>query len=414
MRILFLHQNFPGQFKHLAPALAARGDEVTALCFNDVKQLPGVRTFRVKGRYSTGAAHPWARDFDTKMIRADAVLRAAQTMLAQGYRPDVIIAHPAWGESLFVKDVWPDARLGIYCELYYRSNNADHDFDPETRTVETAAESYARTRVMNLPQRLHFDIADAGISPTPFQANTYPKEMRDRITVIHDGIDTTAVSPGPSPTFTIDGNALNADAEIITFVSRHLEPYRGLHIFLRALPELLRRRPDAHVVVVGSDGRGYGPACPEGVWRHKFLKEVEGQFDQSRVHFVGELQYPVFLNLLRLSRLHIYLTYPFVLSWSLMEAMASGCAIVANDVAPVRDFITDGHSGLLVDFFDQQALVDKACTVLDDSDLRRTLGTNARQVVIEQADLRSVCLPRQIAWVDALANAKARVGIPAV
>lgn len=414
MRILFIHQNFPGQFKHLAPALAARGDDVVATMFNEPVRVPGVRIARLHGGYNTGAGHPWARDFDTKIIRAEPTLRAAEAMKAGGFTPDVIVAHPGWGEALFVKDVWPDARVGIYCEYFYRAANADHDFDPEFDLNETPAESTARVRIKCLPQRLHFDFADAGISPTRFQADTYPPEMRERISVVHDGIDTRAVSPGPAPIFNIDGNPVGAGDEIITFVSRHLEPYRGLHTFVRALPELLRRRPRARVVVVGSDGTGYGPSCPSGTWRQKFIADLPEPLDLTRVHFVGELQYPVFLNLLRISSLHIYLTYPFVLSWSMLEAMSSGCAILASDVEPVREFIKDGETGQLTSFFDTEALVERACALLDDADLRRHLGEGARRHAIEVADLQSVCLPRQLAWIDALAAATPRVGIPLI
>lgn len=410
MRVLFVHQNFPSQFKHLAPALVARGDDVKAMAFNKRPPIAGVDVHLSSSAIGSETKHPWVIDIESKLIRAEASLRTASALAAKGYRPDVIVAHPAWGEALFLKDIWPTARIATYCEFYYHPVGADHDFDPEFITPEAPAAAVARTRIKNLTQKLHFDFVDAGLSPTRFQADTYPPEMRQRITVVHDGIDTEAVSPGPSPVFHLGGRTIGPDDEIITFVSRHLEPYRGLHILIRALPELLRRRPNAQVIVVGSDGRGYGPACPTGAWRQKFLSELAEPLDPKRVHFVGELQYPVFLNLLRISSLHIYLTYPFVLSWSMLEAMASGAAILASDVAPVREFITDGENGALVPFFDKEALVARACAMLDDRDMRRHYGERARRTVMEVADLKTICLPRQLEWIDALANARPRTG----
>lgn len=416
MRVLFVHQNFPAQFRHLAPLLAARGDEVVALTFNPTPATPGTRVVRSQGTYTTGAGHPWARDFDTKVIRAEATLATALRLRDEGFTPDVIVAHPAWGESLFLKDVWPSARLGIYCEFFYTAVGGDHDFDPEFALNEPAERSAARIRLKNLPQRLHFDLADAGLSPTCFQADTYPVEMRDRITVTHEGIDTDVVKPGaPLPVRLTSGATLTANDEVITFVSRNLEPYRGFHILTRALPELLRRRPRAKVLIVGHDGTGYGAAAPAGTtWKQHFLGEVAGQFDPARVLFVGMLDYRNFLNILRLSRLHIYLTYPFVLSWSLLEAMATGCAVLASDTAPLREFIMDGETGALVPFFDREALVDRACALLEDDDLRRHLGARARERVVETVDLRTICLPRQLAWIDRLAAATPRIAAPPV
>lgn len=414
MRILFVHQNFPAQFKHLAPALAQRGADVRAMCFNEPPSVSGVTIYRSQGTQGTTATHPWAIDLESKIIRGEATLRTAQALDRQGYRPDVIIAHPAWGESLFLKDLWPDARFGMFCELFYRANHADHDFDPEFARNETPEESRAKTRLKNWPQRTTFEVADAGLSPTFYQADTYPAAMRERITVVHDGIDTDRVAPGPRPPFNIDGHQLTDGDEVITFVSRHLEPYRGLHVLIRALPDLLRRRPRARVVIVGSDGVGYGARPDSGTWRQRFLVEVGDALDVSRVHFVGELAYPVFLNLLRASSLHIYLTYPFVLSWSMLEAMSSGCALLASDVAPVSEFVNDGVEGALVPFFDREALVERACALLDDAELRRHLGINARAKILKIADLKTICLPRQLAWVDALANGSPRVGFPEV
>ncbi|MBB4155135.1 glycosyltransferase involved in cell wall biosynthesis [Sphingomonas jinjuensis] len=416
MRILFLHQNFPAQFRHLAPQLAARGHELVALTFNQPPPTPGTRVVRSSTTHATGAGHPWARDFDTKIIRAEAALQSAKRLRDEGFHPDLIIAHPGWGDALFVKDVWPKARFALYCEFFYAATGTDWDFDPEFRPVEDPADSGARSRLRNLPQRMLFDIADAGISPTQFQASTYPPEMRERIMVCHDGIDTAQVAPGPAQSLTFsNGTVIEQGEELITFVNRNIEPYRGFHSFVRALPSILERRPNARVLVVGRDGTGYGAAAPQGTtWRQHFMNEIAGRCDTSRILFVGALGYSMFLNVLRMSTLHVYLTYPFVLSWSLMEAMATGCAILGSDTAPVREFISDGKTGRLVDFFDHAGLADRAVELLGDPAQRARLGAAARARVIERADLHSVVLPRQLAWVDALLAASPRVDDPPV
>ena len=410
MRILVIHQNFPGQYKHLAPALVAAGHEVVALTvkvkepttFHGVKVLP----YRI-GRGNAPGLHPWLVDFETKLIRAESCHAGAVALRDQGFSPDVILAHPGWGESLFLKDVWPGARLGLYCELYHQSGYPHVDFDPEFPTPE-GARAPLRLRMKNLNNRLHFEIGDAGVSPTRFQADTFPAPFRDRITVIHDGIDTAAVAPDPSARLELgDGRALTREDEVVTFINRNLEPYRGYHVFMRALPELLRRRPRAHVAILGGDDVSYGARPPEGQsWKQIFIDEVCGEIpdsDWARVHFLGRVPYASFLSLIRVSRAHVYLTYPFVLSWSLLEAMSAEAAILGSDTAPVREVVTDGETGLLVDFFDGKGLVDRLDALLDDAALSARLGRAARDFVREGYDLRTRCLPRQMAWVEELA-----------
>lgn len=408
MRVLLVHQNFPGQFKHLAPALVARGDEVTAFCMETVPPMAGVRIERSQGRCATGAGHPWARDFDTKVIRGEATLQTARRLKREGYAPDVIFAHPGWGEPMFLKEVWPEAKLALYCEFTYHVEGGDADFDPEFPLPRDATEARSQTFLRNLPQRMLFDLAEAGLSPTRFQASTYPEPFRDRISVIHDGIDTDALaSIVPQPMQFASGVKLMPGDEIVTFVSRNLEPYRGYHRFMRALPELLRRRPEARVVIVGGNGVSYGAAPPKGTtWKQRFFDEVAADLDRSRVHFLGKVPYSAYLNLLRLSKLHVYLTYPFVASWSLLEAMAIGAPILASDTAPVTEFVADGGTGLTFDFLDTAALVDGACRLLEDRELAVRLAGDARTLVARHYDLRTVCLPRQLAWLDSVAEGR--------
>ncbi len=408
MNILFIHQGFPGQFKHLAPALVQHGHRVIAMTMQktETKSWQGVTLVQYgAGRSSTPGIHPWVGDIETKTIRGEACFRAALQMKALGFTPDIIIAHPGWGESLFLKEVWPQAKLGIYCEFFYQLHGADAGFDPEFPLKDVG--EVCRVHLKNLNSLLHFQVADAGISPTHWQASTFPASFRSRIAVVHDGIDTEALAPNPAVSLTLNGNlVLTRQDEVITFVNRNLEPYRGYHVFMRALPEILKRRPNARVLIVGGDGVSYGAQPESGQkWKEIFAAEVRPRIsdaDWSRVHFLGNIPYQHFIPLLQISTVHVYLTYPFVLSWSLLEAMSVGCAIVASDTQPLREAIEHDETGRLVDFFDAPGLVNEVCALLDDPAARQRLGQNARAFAQTNYDLSTICLPRQLAWVEGL------------
>ncbi len=409
MKILFVHQNFPGQFKHLAPALVAMGHEVVALAMKaKAVESCGVTLLHYAvTRGSSPDIHPWVGDLESKAIRAEASFHAARQLRDQGFSPDVIIAHAGWGESLFLKDVWPRAKLGIYCEFFYHAKGTDVDFDPEFHSPDDS--DACRIRLKNINNMLHFNIADAGIAPTRWQADTFPQSFRGRIAVVHDGIDTAVIAPNPHVRLTLGGGlSLTRSDEVITFVNRNLEPCRGYHIFMRALPEILRRRPRARVLIVGGSGVSYGPRpAGGGGWRDVFADEVRGRIaaaDWDRVHFLGKIAYDHFIPLLQLSTVHVYLTYPFVLSWSLLEAMSVGCAIVASDTGPLREVMRHDDTGRLVDFFDVAGLADEVCTLLDDPERRTRLGAAARGFAQANYDLRRVCLPRQVQWVQTMAE----------
>jgi len=410
MNILFIHQNFPAQFKHLAPALAAiYGNTVVALTMKKVESgvWRGVRIVPYNtDRGSTPDIHPWVSDFESKIIRGEACFRAALNLRNMGFKPDIIIAHPGWGESMFLKDVWPDAKVGIYCEFYYNAHGTDVGFDPEFPLKEEG--TYSRLRLKNLNYLLHFEIADAGISPTQWQASTFPEPFLSKISVIHDGIDTGVIIPNPNVSITL-GNSivLNKGDEIITFVNRNLEPYRGYHIFMRALPLILKRRPHAQVLIVGGDDVSYGAKPEVGkTWKEIFAGEARQKIScdaWKRVHFLGKLPYHHFIPLLQLSTVHVYLTYPFVLSWSLLEAMSTGCAIVASNTPPLQEAIKQDETGRLFDFFDVNGLTNEVCALMDDPLARVRLGANARNFAQSTFDLQSICLPKQLKWVQSLA-----------
>ena len=323
------------------------------------------------------------------------------------------MAHHGWGESLFLKEVWPKAKMGIYCEFFYHPHGADVNFDPEFPTLDPG--EACRVQLKNLNNLLHFEIADAGISPTHWQASTFPEPFNKQITVIHDGIDTKAIAPNPNVSLTLKmafgvDLVLTRKDEVITFVNRNLEPYRGYHTFMRALPKLLLSRPHARVLIVGADDVSYG-ARPDGKkygtskWKDVFINEVRSHItdqDWERVHFLGHIPYQYFVPLLQLSTVHVYLTYPFVLSWSLLEAMSAGCAIVASDTQPLKEAIVHNETGLLINFFDPQALVESVVKLLDSPSERQRLSENARRFALKNYDLQNVCLPKQIEWVTGL------------
>jgi len=415
MKVLFIHQNFPGQYKHLAPLLASQGHHCVALTLRVKKATTwqGVRIVpyglpKRKGQM----VHPWLIDLDTKVTRAEACFRAARRLREAGYTPDLILAHPGWGESMFLKDVWPAARIGLYCELYFQPIYPHLDFDPEFAKADPELQAL-RLRMKNLNSHIHFDLADAGISPTRFQAATFPQDFRQKITICHDGIDTAAACPDPDARLTLnDQTELTRADEVITFVNRNLEPHRGYHMFMRALPRLLKERPEARVLIVGGDDVSYGPRPPaDQTWKQVFIDEVRGRIsndDWARVHFTGRIPYQKFLHLLKVSRVHVYLTYPFVLSWSLLEAMSCGAAVVASDTDPVREVIAQDETARLIGFFDTDALIGNICDLLEDRETRDRLGHAARQTIRRRYDLREICLPGQLSWVDGIMSSVAR------
>lgn len=413
MNILFVHQNFPGQFKHLAPALAKQGHRVVALHVNACAPITGVELVRytISGRPGQGTQR-WLADLEVKVLRGEAAWQAGLHLRQQGFVPDVIVAHPGWGESLFLQQIWPQARMGIYCEFFYQEKGADVGFDPEF--TQQNLENSCKLQMKNANYELHFPRAHGGISPTKWQASLFPEYFSSRIRVIHDGIHTTHIKPNRLASIhlkTLKGNLqLSCDDEVITFINRNLEPYRGYHQFMRALPAILQERPNAQVILVGGNDTSYGSTPPPGPkgerqsWRDIFLNEVKDQLDLSRVHFVGRIPYGDFVRVLQVSTVHVYLTYPFVLSWSLLEAMSAGCAIVASDTPPVREAITHGETGLLVDFFDHGALARHVVALCNDPQKREYLGSQARLFAQENYDLENQCLPKQIDWVLSLAE----------
>lgn len=403
MNVLFVHQNFPGQFKHLAPHLARAGHRVQALGIEG-PGLPGIELRRYKPRRATALQiHPWVQEFETKVIRGEACAAAARDMKSQGFSPDVIVANPGWGESLFLKDVWPNAKMLAVIEFFYAAHGLDFDFDPEFHKPDPARD--AKLRAKNAHLLMALADMDRGVSPTEFQRSTVPGAFRGKVSVVFEGIDTEVVKPDPAASVAVGGKTLRAGDEVLTFVNRNLEPYRGYHVFMRALPAILERRPNATVLILGGDGVSYGAAAPEGkTWKQIFFDEVKDRIDARRVHFLGRLPYADYLKVLQVSACHVYLTYPFVLGWSCIEALAAGCLVIGSRTPPVEEAIAHEKNGLLVDFFDGAALAQAVCDALERPQEFAPLRMAARKSALNRYDLARVCLPRQVRLVEGLAS----------
>lgn len=403
---LFVHQNFPGQFPHITSALAERGHTVVAI--GEARRLkqrskphPRIQLFGYnEPAGASKETHHYLQGLEGHVRRGQAVFRLANALAKKGFQPDVVVAHPGWGEALFLKDVFPHARHVQYLEFFYSAVGADVGFDPE---FPASIDLNCKVRMKNATQLLGFEYADAGIAPTQWQKSRYPVDWHPRIACVHDGIDTTTVCPADDARFTVkaaDGSAtiqLARTDEILTYVARNLEPYRGFHTFMRAVPTLLEQRPAAQLVIVGNDGVSYGRPPPDNLtYREHYLREWGSHVDRSRVHFVGKLSYADYLKVLQISSLHIYLSYPFVLSWSMLEAMSAGCAVLGSATAPVQEVISDGSNGLLADFFDSAALALRASDLLANRQDLASIRQAARQTVIERYDLQTICLPQML------------------
>jgi glycosyltransferase involved in cell wall biosynthesis len=396
MNYLFIHQNFPAQYVHLLRHLANRpGNKIYYITQPNSNSMAGVHKITYpKDQRERVNCHAYSVEFDRAIYAAASVADRCRELRSQGFRPDLIVGHSGWGETMFVKDVFPDVPLLANFEFYYHSNGVDVGFDPEFVSV---FQDPSRLRVRNATNLLAFETADWGHSATRWQRSLYPPEMRSRISAIHEGVDTDIARPNPAATFKLpkSGPVLTRRQEVVTFVARNLEPYRGFHTFMRALPMLLRRRKRVQVVIVGGDGVSYGaPPPPRSTFKDMMLQELGDKLDLTRVHFVGMLEYHDYLNLLQVSSVHVYLTYPFVLSWSFIEAMACGCLIVGSRTPPVLEVLQNGTNGLTVDFFASKALTNRIETALEHPGRMQGLRDAARATAVEHFDLKKVLLPR--------------------
>ena len=400
MKVLFVHNNFPGQYQHIARALATDSSiQIAAIGSSTSQAMSGVNLIRYSLRdVDVSATHPFARRFDMECHRGEQVLYALSSLATSGFVPDIIMAHPGWGETLPLRTIFPDARIILYCEFFYGMRGRDVGFDSEF--PETGADGHVALHLKNASSLLALTDCDFGISPTDWQRSTFPKEYQRKISVIHEGIDVDVVKPAPDAVLRLpSGRELRRSDEVVTFVARNLEPLRGYHRFMRALPRIMAARPQAQVVVVGGDGTSYGALPPPGTtWKSLFLNEVAKHIDQSQIHFTGRLSYSDYLSALQISSAHVYLTYPFVLSWSLLEALSVGCLVIGSDTDPVREVLNSENS-LLVPFFDTEQLSERVIEALSFPRRFRSLRAQARRTILDQYDLARICLPKMMAFI---------------
>jgi glycosyltransferase involved in cell wall biosynthesis len=385
LKFLFVHQNFPGQFLHIVRHLVAMdAHEIVFITEANVNMIEGVRKVPyMKPRGTSPETHIAARELDSAVRRAEIVAHTATSLKQLGFTPDIMIGHQGWGEMLNLPDVFPGVPSVGYMEFYYRTDGADVIFDPEF-PIDPA--DFPRIRAKNAINHIALNLGGHPVTPTKWQLSTYPDWARPRIELLWEGVNLDVCSPdenGRHATLKIGDMTVRRNDTLVTYVSRDLEPYRGVHTMIRALPKMLRARKNLKVVMVGGDSVSYGVAAPDGgKWREIFMKEVADQIDPSRVAFPGRIDYAAYVAMLRRSDAHVYLTYPFVASWSLREALATGCAIVGSDTEPVREFITHGRNGLLTSFFDPDALAAAVLTVLEDKKLNQKLRAAARDYAV--------------------------------
>jgi len=404
MRVLFLHSNFPAQYRHVAAALARDpSNQVVFGTKNREVSLPGVhKAIFEPSRNPHPNTHHYVRPLEGAVLHGQAVVRLAEQLKAQGFVPDVVCGHSGWGPTLFVKDVFPETPLLCYFEWFYHARGTDADFDP---TDPLSLDDVARIRVKNAPILLDLYSCDRGLAPTHWQRSQLPQAFHSKVSVLHDGVDTEYFQPCPGAKLVLPQLDLSHVDELVTYVASGMEPYRGFPQFIEAIAELQERRPHCHVVIVGSERVCYGKALPDGrSYKDWMLEKVP--LDLSRVHFTGPLPYGQYRQVLQASLAHVYLTRPFVLSWSMLEAMAVGCVVVGSNTAPVTEVIQHGSNGLLVDFFSPQAIAERVEQVLVQPKQIAEIRANARQTVLERYALANL-LPQQLQLIQAVASRSA-------
>jgi glycosyltransferase involved in cell wall biosynthesis len=389
MKILFIHPNMPGQYKHLARLYGENPDHQVVFISKPregAPTVPGVHQVLYEvPREPCPGTHRYLMGAERAVLQGQEVWRVCKKLKTEsGFTPDIICVHPGWGDGLYLKDIYPDTPILSYFEFYYHYQGADVNFDPE---LPVSVDDAARIRTKNIVNLMNLECADWGISPTHWQRSVHPETFQPKISVLHEGIDTSVVKPDPTAFLKLDDKLkLTHGDRVVTYVSRNFEHYRGFPYFMRAVKELQERDPNLHIVAVGADEVSYGRAAPNGkTFRKMMLEEVKP--DMSRLHFVGQVPYEAYLRLLQVSAAHIYLTVPFVLSWSFLEAMAAGCVMIGSDTAPVREVMQDGVNGVAVDFFSPKDIAEKTLHVLDNPDQYKPMRENARQTIIDRFEI---------------------------
>jgi len=396
MRILITHNNFPAQFRHVAEYLGrSPKHQVVFASKNPRKEwnIPGVTkaVFSLTESSDT-APHALARGFDSGVRHGNAMLGLCQELKKRGFIPDVILGHSGWGQTLFLNDIFPDSPFIGYFEWYYSANSAEVRFDGSKRSVSQNA--MLRTRNTSILHDL--TSCHVGVTPTAWQRTQFPAEFQPKLIEAHDGIDTRYFTPASNgrldlAALKLPNTDLTGAEELATYSARGMEPYRGFPQFYEAIPAILEARPKCHILIVGEDRTCYSPRLPEGQ-TYKQLMQKKIVVDENRVHFTGPLPYGKYKQMLQASTVHVYLTWPFVLSWSLLEAMSCGCLVVASDTEPVREVIRHEKNGLFTDFHSPEKIAISTVDALARQEELIPLRQNARKTVLDKYCLTR-CLP---------------------
>lgn len=401
MRVLFIHPNMPGQYKHLAQFMASDpNNHVVFITKPRNISIPGVHKVEYKMTREVGPdVHRYLIGFQRAVLQGQEVWRVCKELKQQGFIPDVICAHPGWGDGLFLKEIFPESALLNYMEFYYRAFGADMHFDPREPVI---LDDLARIRVKNSTNLLSLETCDWGITPTFWQRKQQPQEFQHRISVLHEGIDTEHIKPRHIPQLALpNGKMITQNDEIITYVCRNFEPYRGFPTVMHALKQISEERPRCQILIVGNDGVSYGKKLEGGkTYKQQMIEELKP--DLNRIHFIETLPYEDYLKILQVSQAHIYFTLPFVLSWSMLEAMSAGCLVIGSATPPVEEVIREGENGLLTDFFSSEKLVKRLHEVFDHPTKMAELRVKARQTILDRYDIKQL-LPLHKALLEDLA-----------
>jgi glycosyltransferase involved in cell wall biosynthesis len=291
--------------------------------------------------------------------------------------PSVIIAHSGFGSSVFLRELYSCPIINLF-EYFYHARHNDMGFRPDFPSSEL---DRLRTHGRNAMILMDLNACTRGYAPTAWQKSLFPAEWSSKLDVLHDGIEMDQWTRRSVPRRIAD-KAIDQDTRIVTYVARGLESMRGFDIFMRVANRIAREMPNVLFVVVGSDRVCYGNDLNHiktKTFREHVIQTVGP--DLSRFRFLGMVPRTTLVDLWSLSDLHLYLTVPFVLSWSLLNALACECPVLASDVAPVREIIRHGETGLLADFFDVDGLANQALAVLQDPASYRALGQAGRRLI---------------------------------
>lgn len=406
MKYLFVHPNMPGQYKHIA-RIAAEDEKNQVVFITKPKpglEIPNVTKIEYKvEREASPDVHSYLVGIERAVYESQDVWRICKKLKDKGFVPDIIIGHFGWGNGFFLKDIYPDSPILSLMEFYYNAGEdaSDMNFlgDEEITPNDTA-----RIRMKNIIHQQNLTYSDWGICPTHFQFKQNPDIFYPKLSVLHDGIDVDVVKPRSDlDSLTLpNGVKLKKGDEIITYISRNFEPYRGFPTFMRAAEIILKNRPNAHIVMVGQDGVSYGKK-PQGNKTYRQMMMEEVTLPEDRFHFLGYLPYDQMVKVMQISSAHIYLTVPFVLSWSMLEAMACGCAMITSDTAPIHEVITHEKNGLIVDFFSPEEVAGAVDKIIEHKDRMQDMRDEARKTVVERYALNKL-LPYHFGIIKDLAE----------